>query len=137
MGEKSVILDNVKRLSAMVAPANRGKQPTLVGLDVAVQVPSRSGQGVRSLNYVTSIFIRDREERIPDDVSPPGAPLVDPLPSPPRAGLIRPRPPLAAGKGRISRNSRPQGRTTRARPPGARDHRIGTVRLSPDAVIPG
>lgn len=73
-------LGDVRTLAIAVAPATPGKRPSLVDIGVAVELPDRAGKGVRRVEFVTSAFLRNLERTVPDDLVPPGSPLVDPEP---------------------------------------------------------
>lgn len=76
------LLGGLRHFRACVAPAAPGKQPSLVDLDLAVEVLSRGGRPGRVVNIVTSVFPRNREAPVPDDLFPAGTPLVEPAAGP-------------------------------------------------------
>jgi hypothetical protein len=71
-------LGKVRHLRIGVAPAAPGKQPSLVDIDLMIELSDRAGRGVRQVNLVTSAFPRALETASPDDVFAPGTPLIDP-----------------------------------------------------------
>lgn len=72
------LVADVRTLRVAVAPAAPGKQPSLVDMDVAVEVMDRSTKNTRTINFVTSAFVRNLEQPVPDDLFPAGTPLQDP-----------------------------------------------------------
>jgi prepilin-type N-terminal cleavage/methylation domain-containing protein len=63
-------LEGIEHFLVNVAPAAFGKEPSLVNLDIALQTGTfvkGTGQRPQVTNYVTSVFLRNLERKIPDD----------------------------------------------------------------------
>lgn len=71
-------LDSVRHFRACVPPATPGKQPSLVELDIAIELASRGASAPRVVNRVTAVFPRNLEAATPEDIFPAGTPLSEP-----------------------------------------------------------
>lgn len=70
------LLRNVQHMRVNTAPAAPGKEASFVHLDLALRLGAEdSPEDV--LQYVTSVFLRNLEKYVPDDLFSAGTPLVD------------------------------------------------------------
>ncbi|MBI4863595.1 MAG: hypothetical protein HY815_25555 [Candidatus Riflebacteria bacterium] len=73
----TVFVSRLSHFRASVAPAEPGKEPSLVSLDLAIELAGSDPSRPRTLAFVTSAFPRNLERGAPDDIFPQGTPLYD------------------------------------------------------------
>lgn len=75
---RTPFLARVRTFRCAVPPPIPGREPRLVDIELGVELSARSGKGTRPVHLITSIFLRNQESATPDEVFPPGTPLVQP-----------------------------------------------------------